>query len=239
MFRYITLFLLIIGTISPLFSQKPLSSIIEKDYIYIPPPIHKVKNKIDKMISYHDYCGPTRETFLYFDSTGCLIAQHRGPWIRSADVPPGPTYSVVYNASNPPPSFFFTNDRSSLTANKQKYYYYNATIKKLEALPYSDLECESEGFVAAQKNNTHKYAYLNKKNIAICDFIYDRAQSFENGVAIVTKEGKKGVLNTKGVEIIPCHYQNIRILDQHKIEAQKSYQETHIFNQQGKLLKKE
>jgi hypothetical protein len=224
--------LFIIGLCSSLFSQtnpsilKAPPSIGDNTYLDIrTPSIEKIRAKIDHVIRYYDYCGPTKETFLYFDSTGRLIAQYRGPWIRNANVPPGPTSSTIYTLLNPAPSFFFQY--------KEKSYYYNSKTKKKEELPYR-AECENEGFVAVQRIKDHKCAFLNKKAEPICPFIYDKLDYFNNGIAIVQKEGKTGLIDTAGKEVIPCIYQSIKILYSGQIEAKKAYKKFDYFNKKGK-----
>jgi hypothetical protein len=192
------------------------------------PTIQKISHKIDYVIRYYDYCGPTKETFLYFDSTGRLIARYLGPWVRNAIAPPGPTFSTIYTILNPAPSFFFKG-------NNSQCYYYNARTKKTKQLPYNH-QCESDGLVAVQRIEDHKCAYLNKKAEPICAFIYQEVGSFEHGIAIVKREGKEGVINTAGKEIVPCIYQDIRILDSKQIEAKKGYRDFDFFKMNGKLI---
>lgn len=226
--------LFIIGLYCSVFSQtnpstlKVVPSIGDDTYLDIrTPSIEKIRDKIDHVIRYYDYCGPTKETFLYFDSTGRLIAQYRGPWIRSANVPPGPTYSTVYTLLNPAPSFFFKY--------KEKSYYYNTKTKKREELPYR-VGCESEGFVAVERIKDHKFAFLNKKATPICPFIYEKVRYFDNGIAIVQKEGKMGLIDTTGKEVIPCIYQGIKVLYSGQIEAKKAYKKFDYFNKKGKPI---
>lgn len=227
-------FLLIFGCNLELQAQtetpilKSFPSILNTPQHYgMTPPIQKISHKIDHVARYYDYCGPTRETFLYFDSTGLLIARYRGPWVRNADVPPGPTFTDVYTLLNPAPSFFFKYENQS--------YYYNAKAKKVELLPYKH-SCESEGFVAVERLSDHKCAFLNKKAELICPFIYYKLQSFRNGLAIVKTEKGTGVIDTTGRVIIPCIYQDIKVLYSGQIEAQKGYKKFDYFNKKGKRV---
>lgn len=189
------------------------------------PTIQKLSHKVDHTISFCNYCGSTHDNVLYFDSTGLLIARYIGPWIRNANVPPGPTSSIIYTILNPAPSFFFRG-------NDDKCYYYNARIKQTKQLPYIN-QCESEGLVAVQRIQDQKCAYLNKKAAPICAFIYEELGSFDNGIAIVKRAGKVGVLNKTGKEIIPCVYEHIKILDSGQIQAQKGYKRFDFFNKNG------
>lgn len=46
-----------------------------------------------------------------------------------------------------------------------------------------------------------KYGYFNKKGEMVIDFIYDRAEQFNNGLAIVKKDENYYLINTKGEKV--------------------------------------
>jgi hypothetical protein len=211
--------------------------------MYPPPPIDSaflaVQDKISHTMSYYDYCGPTRDTELHFDSTGCLVAISIGPWIRNAiSVIPEYTVHIGYSDENPAPSIFFTN-------SDRDCYYYNNKTKKVQKLAYEKLNCISEGLVGVAKRTEQiddfhriKYAFLNEDLEPICDFIYDNVRDFEHGVAVVEKEDQKGVLNKSGREIIPCQYEYIEVLESKRIQAQKSNHKFDLFTLKGRLIRK-
>jgi hypothetical protein len=60
-----------------------------------------------------------------------------------------------------------------------------------------------------------------------------QCESEENGITIVKRVGKVGVLNKTGKEIIPCVYQHIKILASGQIQAQKGYKRFDFFNKNG------
>jgi hypothetical protein len=51
-----------------------------------------------------------------------------------------------------------------------------------------------------------KWGYFNDKGELVIDFIYDDAEPFENGLAVVKFNGKWGAINKKGEIVIPIKY---------------------------------
>lgn len=72
----------------------------------------------------------------------------------------------------------------------------------------------SNGLCAAQ-NKAKKWGYVNNQGLTVVPFIFDFAQAFTEGVAIVGKAGKKtgderfGIVDYKGKELLPIQYQTV------------------------------
>jgi hypothetical protein len=58
-------------------------------------------------------------------------------------------------------------------------------------------------------NNRSGWGYYNRNNQWVIKPQYDNAQSFENGLAVVEKAGKYGVIDTSGKFILPMKYASI------------------------------
>jgi len=54
-----------------------------------------------------------------------------------------------------------------------------------------------------------KFGFKNQAGQIVVSAIFDEAQDFENGLAIVNQSGKFGVINLKGDIVIPINYSNI------------------------------
>ena len=73
----------------------------------------------------------------------------------------------------------------------------------------SDYEIKSsaESIVKVRKDGL--YGYIDKSGKIVSPCIYDEAEDFHNGFAIVCKGGLWGVIDTSGKETIPCKYQGV------------------------------
>ena len=80
---------------------------------------------------------------------------------------------------------------------------------KLE--PGSTLPIFKEGF-ARHERRDGRYAFINKMGEPICDYVYDTEEylyDFQNGYAVVKRDGKYGLLDQTGVETIKPEYTSI------------------------------
>lgn len=55
-----------------------------------------------------------------------------------------------------------------------------------------------DDFILCQKEQNGKYGYMNKKGILVADFIFDYAESFENGYAVIKYLNEYGLLDKNG-----------------------------------------
>ncbi len=58
----------------------------------------------------------------------------------------------------------------------------------------------------ADHNYRFKYAYIDKQGNRLCDFVYEWASDYNEGLALVLKEGKLGFLAADGSVAIPIKY---------------------------------
>ena len=54
-----------------------------------------------------------------------------------------------------------------------------------------------------------KYGYKNHKNKVVVQPVFEKANAFEKNVALVCQEGKWGLLNAKGIALIPPGYDTL------------------------------
>ncbi|MFN8672809.1 MAG: WG repeat-containing protein [Candidatus Sericytochromatia bacterium] len=81
------------------------------------------------------------------------------------------------------------------------------------------------GFYYSSLEKNFKSCIADKNGNQLTDFIYDDVSCFENGFATVRKEGKSGLVNEKGEEVIPCIYYfdfDINVKDQDFIPVRKN-----------------
>lgn len=62
-----------------------------------------------------------------------------------------------------------------------------------------------------QQNGVSKFAYMNAKGKFLTDFVYDEAFLFEKDYAKVRIGNKWGILDQKGVEIVPVQFDKIAV----------------------------
>lgn len=82
---------------------------------------------------------------------------------------------------------------------------------------------------------TEKNTFINTRGEVVISGIFDDAEDFENGVALVKKSGKYGYINHDGEIIIPCVYDD-RGYENDKICLKKGDEEF-FFTFQGDLIK--
>ncbi len=63
-----------------------------------------------------------------------------------------------------------------------------------------------------QENEKGKWGFVNDSDSKVVDNKYDEARNFENGLALVRKGDKYGMVNTSGKEVIPVKY---NIIERH------------------------
>jgi hypothetical protein len=78
-------------------------------------------------------------------------------------------------------------------------------------LKYKWLGTISEKLIPFKEND--KYGYINLKNERIINPSYQFAESFRGGLAVVQYNGKWGVIDKKGVFIIPAQYEDDNDID--------------------------
>ena len=94
---------------------------------------------------------------------------------------------------------------------KNKWGYINHQLSVQIPPQYESAADFSEGRAAVSKlsqDGSHElYGYINASGKAIGDFIYDRANPFSEGYAVVVKNELFGFIDSTGKEIIPCQYE--------------------------------
>lgn len=86
-------------------------------------------------------------------------------------------------------------------ADIRYYYYDNDPV-------YVDIPTV-EGKTTYSEITAKKWGYIDKENHIEIPFIYDTAESFQNGYAVVSKDGKYGIINRKNETVVPFEYDSI------------------------------
>lgn len=82
-----------------------------------------------------------------------------------------------------------------------------------------------------------KYGYIDKTGKLAIPMIYDNAQSFENGLAVVGVGDKTGVIDKAGDEVIPLVYDgNIRIIGERQLMIAETNGKFGILNKNGDII---
>lgn len=85
-----------------------------------------------------------------------------------------------------------------------------STGKILIPAKYDELDEVSDDLIGFSQNK--KYGFLNLKNRVVVKPIYDGVGQFQQGKVVVYKQGKSGVIDSKGKQIVPFTNQRIAIL---------------------------
>lgn len=95
------------------------------------------------------------------------------------------------------------------------------TAKELIPCEYDDLSYNYD-FIETLKNGKH--ILYNKKYQPIPNATYDKIEDFKGNadVAIVHRDGKKGLIDTQGKEVLPCKFKDIKPDYYRDIENHKS-----------------
>lgn len=92
--------------------------------------------------------------------------------------------------------------------------------------------------ISKNKPIAEKFGYINKKGEWAILPLYDSAEEFNKGVAIIERNDLYGWINTKGEEIVPCKYDKYGgYLSNDSIIEVKLNNVPYYFNLQGKELK--
>ena len=89
-----------------------------------------------------------------------------------------------------------------------KYLYFNRTGKMIISSDddVDQISC-SEEILKVSKNDLYGYVDYNGKIVSPC--IYEEAEDYHDGFAIVCKDEKWGVIDRNGKETIPCMYDRV------------------------------
>lgn len=74
---------------------------------------------------------------------------------------------------------------------------------------YNAIYPESEGLLAAQKTSDDKWGFLNNKGKFAIMPTYEHVFSFAHGLAAVKTNGKWGMIDPSGKEVVTCKWNNI------------------------------
>jgi len=79
-------------------------------------------------------------------------------------------------------------------------------LSKYKNVIYYDF---NNGLTPVRDKVSSKYGYIDRDGQLQIPHIYDSASSFCDGLAIVRKQGKSGMINVNKEEIIPLEYESI------------------------------
>ena len=91
------------------------------------------------------------------------------------------------------------------------------------------------GLVAARQTEDGLYGYVNSKGNWKIQPIYEYAESFHNGIAIIKMGDKEGVINDNGEFIIPPTYDNLKDVGD-GLTAYRLSEKWGVLDKKGKVL---
>ena len=125
-------------------------------------------------------------------------------------------YGIIDNDENVKFDFKYKDIRESNLVDNQKYIY---AIDKNDKPLWIDLDGNEyeieympnyiENRAVAYSVSTGKCGYIDCDKNKTSQFIYDEVYDYRNGYGEVEIEGKHGLIDLDGQEVIPCEYDNI------------------------------
>ncbi|MBJ2172752.1 WG repeat-containing protein [Aureibaculum sp. A20] len=116
--------------------------------------------------------------------------------------------------------------KSVIVKKDGKYGLVSINGKNITEFKYENISGDFDSKVYPFRKD-NKYGYINRKGKEIIKPIYNHAQAFNDGFAIVSIDNKYGIINKKGEILIEPKYQNI--------SYQYSFFHDHQFNVNSKL----
>ena len=83
------------------------------------------------------------------------------------------------------------------------------TQRKAPELPSENFGTMSQGLMGFKDPNTGLWGYMKGTGAVIVRAAYSKAETFDNGYAVVQKDGKYGLLDWNGKEVILCQYDSV------------------------------
>ena len=108
------------------------------------------------------------------------------------------TTGEIMHSTIEKPEDFLTDEENSYFEEKWGF---------LENSEIHDIGTFNDG-LASYQDEDRKYGYIKKNGEIIVDPIYDKAASFSEGLAVVTKDDKAGFIDTTGKIVIPLQFKD-------------------------------
>jgi len=108
------------------------------------------------------------------------------------------TTGEIMHSTIEKPEDFLTDEENSYFEEKWGF---------LENSEIHDIGTFNDG-LAPYQDEDRKYGYIKKNGEIIVDPIYDKAASFSEGLAVVTKDDKAGFIDTTGKIVIPLQFKD-------------------------------
>lgn len=111
---------------------------------------------------------------------------------------------------------FYASD--NYVAVKRSYHWGFKTVSNTSAVPlnFGSVSRFVNGLSAVMSLDNLRYGYIDVTGATVIPFVYQSANVFSEGLALVKKEGKYGFIDTKGGVRIPFMYDDAKIFSQGK-----------------------
>ena len=114
---------------------------------------------------------------------------------------------IIYNDAKA-----FSEGLAAVQNEYFKYGFIDTDGNEVIPCEYSTVSWFKEGLVAVSKkleNGKIAYAYINKSGAPITQFEFEDAKDFQNGIALVKRNGKFGLIDKFGGPVAECEYDYI------------------------------
>ncbi len=127
------------------------------------------------------------------------------------------------------------SDDLIMVMNDDKWGVLDLTGKVLIKTQYKEILNESEGMFGVKLDN-NKLGFVDRKGKVQITFEYSDIQSFKNGLAIVAKNGKFGIITKFNAKIAPCVFKEISPIPGGNFELVDTSNMKFILNSNGDCL---
>lgn len=115
----------------------------------------------------------------------------------------GETVSLQYNTILP------IKDDVYIVANSNGVGLLNKFGKEIITPSYDVILPSTDGLMLARKTVGEMFGFMNNSGTYVIEPKYEVATAFENGLSCVKFDSKWGIINTEGVDIVPCKWDDI------------------------------
>lgn len=118
--------------------------------------------------------------------------------------------------------------------DEAKYGFIDNKFNEIISLKYLNCAGYNEGLIAVKEDN--HWGYIDKNDNIKIPFKFNYANQFVDGVAVVSLNDKKGLINTKGDYVIDCIYQEIRTTNNQSLLPFKNDNKWGYLNEKGEVI---
>ncbi|NNC83663.1 MAG: hypothetical protein HKN79_08800 [Flavobacteriales bacterium] len=146
----------------------------------------------------YERLGAPSEGILAFSSDGML-----GYLSENGDTLIPPRYSISSENLRP---YRFINGHARVH-HEGKWGLIDAEGNEVLAVTYDDLEYDGYSVLTFREKNKWGFVRLNGEKL---EGMFDRVTPFEQGISVIHEDGKAGLMNSLGQQLIPIEYQDLK-----------------------------